>query len=406
MSDDIYNKRARKKKRKKAEGKSSVRNKIIFVLAALIVIVLGLFITRNKWIPELEKLNIYIGNSKNAEVDENGILNNNGQLAEGNFPIALSDSSEYQTGMIGDRLVILSDADFSVYSTDGEKLASRSHDYSNVILKTAANRALIYESSGNKLRVETSRKTLFEKTLDDKIIFARISNEGYIAVVSTSDTYSCMLTVFDMNGNAIYYRGSVDRIIEVCFNNESTGCRITVMDANIGQIVSRAYQVNFTSEDEKWTTNEFETLCVDLYTTSADGLFILGDTKCAYYDKNGTFLKGYSYKNTLISGGFMNDRAAMIFKNAKRRKTSLVLVNGMESAPIEKIIEGNLKYLVAESELAYVMTDNEIIAYDYDGNVVSKASISDIYHSFLKSGNTIFLIGNTRIDKINFISTQ
>lgn len=102
----------------------------------------------------------------------------------------------------------------------------------------------------------------------------------------------------------------------------------------------------------------------------------------------------------------MNDHAAMIFKNDKRRKTSLVLVNGMESDPIEKIIEGNLKYLVAEPELAYVMTDNAIIAYDYEGNVVSKASISDIYHSFLKSGNTIFLVGNSRIDKINFISSR
>lgn len=405
MPDDIYNKRSRKKNRKKNMGKTSVRNIIIIAVAAVVIIALGLFLTRNKWIPELEKLGIYIGHSKSAEIDENGVLSNNGELAEGNFPIMLSNSSDYQMDIMKDDLVILSDTDFSIYSSDGELLEARSHDYSNVVLKTSADRSLIYESGGNKFRVETERKTVFEKTIEDKIIFARLSNDGYTAVVSTSDTYSCMLTIYDIKGNAIYYRGSVDRIIEVCFNNESTGCRVTVMDANIGQIVSRAYEVNFSSADEKWTTNQFETLCINSYSTTSDGLFILGDTKCAYYDKNGTYLKGYSYKNTLISGDFADDKSAMLFENEERRKTSLVLADGMEATPIEIVIDEALKYLVAEPEFAYVMTDNEIRAYDYAGELVSTANISDIYQSFLKSGNSIFLIGNSRIDKINFISS-
>jgi hypothetical protein len=95
----------------------------------------------------------------------------------------------------------------------------------------------------------------------------------------------------------------------------------------------------------------------------------------------------------------------MTFENEERRKTSLVLTNGVDENPVEVVIDKNLKCLVAEPEYAYVMTDNEIIAYDYTGKECANVEISDIYNSFLKSGDIIYLIGSSRIDKIRFISS-
>ncbi len=408
MSNNIYNRRSRKRMRRnkqRLQNGTLNKKKILFVILGFIfVVIIILFLTRNLWISSLEKAGIYLGDNKTFTIDADGVVVNNGETAQGNFPIMLSDSSDYQMDIMEENMVILSDTDFSVYSLDGELLDSRSHSYSNVVLETTGSRSLIYESGGKKFRVENQRKTIFEKTIEENIIFARISKEGYIAVITSSENYSCMLTIYDDKGNPVYYRGSVDRIIEVCFNNDSTGCRVTVMDASIGKIVSRAYEVDFTSENEKWTTSEFETLCINSYTTSDDGLFILGYTKCAYYDKNGIYLKGYSYKNTLTSGGFAGDKAAMIFENEERRKTSLVLSDGIGGVPKEYVIDANLKHLVVEPEFAYVLTDDEIRAYNYEGKLMARAEISDIYYSFLKSGNSIFLIGNSRIDKINFIS--
>lgn len=408
MTDDIYSKRSRRKRRKQNNRDSIEISKNFIIIAAVIVILIitGLYFTRNRWLPELEKLGIYIGYSNNAQIDENGVLANNGELAGGNFPLMLSDSSDYQTAVMNERLVILSDSDFEIYSSAGELIRSRTHTYSNVILKTSAGRSLIYESGGNKLSVETEKKTVFEKQLDDRIIFARISKEGYTAVVTTSDNYASMLTVYDDVGNPVYYRDSVDRIIEICFNNDSTGCMVTIMSADSGKIISNAYEVIFTQEQPLWTTSEnIETLCISSYATTDDGMFIIGDKKCGYYDSGGVFLKGYTYKYSIIMGGFSNDKSAIAFNNEKRRRVSLVLTSGVESDPVEIVVDRNLKYLVAESEYVYIMTDNEIIAYDYTGKEAAKAEISDIYNSFLKSGDIIYLIGNNHIDKINFISS-
>ena len=64
-----------------------------------------------------------------------------------------------------------------------------------------------------------------------------------------------------------------------------------------------------------------------------------------------------------------------------------------------------MKDVSCEEDFIYVMTEREILAYDYAGNIAAKAPVSNIYTSFLKSGDTVFLIGNSRIDKISFISS-
>ncbi|MGN0606588.1 MAG: DUF5711 family protein [Oscillospiraceae bacterium] len=494
MSNDIYSRRSRIKNRKMSKNQNYQRNRMIVICSAafLIIIIIGMILTKDKWQSELQRIGIYSANSYDYERTEDGIIINSGNLAEENFPILLSDSSDYQVGIMEKNLVILSDTDFSIYSPSGELIESRSHDYSNVILKYENGRSLIYESGGKKFRVETNKKTEFEKNIDDSIIFARISNEGYVALVSTSDAYACMLTIYDPKGNAIYFRGSVSRIIEVCFNNDSTGCRVSIMDANSGRLVSTVYgfsfrdtdssksknrltadaaelnsgeyiygeteefyhnvpdmvteadydaevtdeiadtfnenipaEENVTSEpavtadifsldgnnddkdannDISWRTNLLDTLCISLNSTLSDKMIIIGDNQYGYYDESGKYLGGFNYKNALVAGECYDEKLVMIFYDDERRKSSVIIVPGAESNPIEKISDDKMKCISCEENFAYVMTEREIIAYDYEGNISAKAPVSNVYKSFLKSGNTVFLIGNSKIDKINFIS--
>ncbi|MBS1325028.1 MAG: hypothetical protein HP044_03765 [Oscillospiraceae bacterium] len=68
---------------------------------------------------------------------------------------------------------------------------------------------MIYESGGNKFRIDNKRKNLYTKKMEQNIIFARISENGNVAVITTSDTYICKLTVFDDSGEEIYSRNCV-----------------------------------------------------------------------------------------------------------------------------------------------------------------------------------------------------
>ena len=203
--DIVILRRRRKRRRQMAKF-------IAFILLASIIF--GLYVKRDVWFPKLEGIG-----SRFQSVKSSG-----GELSGENFPLNISGGIDYQVGNLNGYLAILSDAYIYIYTEDGELYEERQHAYANAMLQTSGKKALIYESGGNKFRIDNKRKNLYTKKMEQNIIFARISENGNVAVITTSDTYICKLTVFDDSGEEIYSRNCVERVIDLTFNEDGTGC--------------------------------------------------------------------------------------------------------------------------------------------------------------------------------------
>lgn len=330
------------------------------------------------------------------------IMVNNGQLYEDNFPISITDDISYQFGSIGDSLLMLSDTHLYVYSSNGNLKDTRQHDYSNTILKTSNKRALVYESGGKNFKVESIRNTVYTKTMDSSIIFARINSNGYVAVVTTAEMYSCELRIFNERGEETYYRGCVDRIQDLCFTNGGDACIAVVLDAVEGQIVSKLMYLGFQTSDNDWTSEAIETLCLGIEMTSNDHIFLFGDVKCAYYDMAGNQIAGYSYKNSLLQYSFQDGKCAIIFENEERRKTTMLLIDDVTSAPLEMVVDDNIKKILVKDGLIYVLKNDALETCSFDGSLVATAGVSDIYKDFVKVDDEMYLISYDGIDKIDY----
>ncbi|MDO5560023.1 MAG: DUF5711 family protein [Oscillospiraceae bacterium] len=370
------------------KNKKKKRNMQKFVAAMIfLLLALGLYVSRSRWLPS------------------SGYRNNvfsNKEISDGNFPLSITNGINYQACKLGDNFVLLSDTQFYIYSVSGSLIESRQLTYSNAVLKSANNKALVYESGGNNFKVEGKRKTIYEKKTDDTIISAYISDKGYVAVITTSTQYVCTLSVYDTVGNQMYFRGCVEKVISVAFNKASTGCVLVTIDAAEGQIVSKAVSINFDSSEDNWTTENMDSLCISSYMTDDGGIFLFGDTQCAYYDSEGNAEPGYSYESTLIDATFTDGHAAMIFENEERRKTSLVLIDNHESTPQETVIDNNVKCIFAEGDIVYIMTSESIQAYNYKGELLKSEAISESYREFYKIDDYILLLGYNKIDRIEF----
>ena len=145
----------------------------------LVAIVLGLYLNRDVWVPKLEGIGGKFHSVKS------------GELSGGNFPLSVSGGIDYQVAELNGYLAILSDAYFYIYTDDGDLYDERQHAYANAMLQTAGKKALIYESGGNKFRIDNKRKNIYTKKMEQTIIFARISENGNVAVVTNSDSYVC-----------------------------------------------------------------------------------------------------------------------------------------------------------------------------------------------------------------------
>lgn len=381
--DIVILRRRRKRRRQMAKF-------IAFILLASIIF--GLYVKRDVWFPKLEGIG-----SRFQSVKSSG-----GELSGENFPLNISGGIDYQVGNLNGYLAILSDAYIYIYTEDGELYEERQHAYANAMLQTSGKKALIYESGGNKFRIDNKRKNLYTKKMEQNIIFARISENGNVAVITTSDTYICKLTVFDDSGEEIYSRNCVERVIDLTFNEDGTGCILATSDAADGEIISKIISVSFDSKKDKWTSDALNTMCLKTY-YDRNGILVLGDTKCAYYSNNGELLTSYDYPSSLVDWDYRDGKIAMLFENEIKRQNYFTTIDSEKREPNQNEFSNNSANCIRISGGQVLILSKEgIIKYDFNGGGEKNISSESAYEKFILIDNYIFLLGYDRIDRIEY----
>ncbi len=377
--------RARKRKR-------HLRRAVIFFFIAALVLVL--YQQRDVWIPKLEDLSF----------GTQPVVQNDGSISDGKFPLAIYGGKEYQTAQIGDLMAILSDSYLYLYQTDGTLAGRRQHAYGSAMLKTAGSYALIYESGGTNFRLDTAARSVFEKTVSEPIIFGRVSDTGMTAVVTGSDTSACKLLIFNKKGKQIYARSCIEELAEVAFRKDSTGCYAVNLRPEEGTLKSVVHNYDFTQKDALWTSEPLDTLCISVYNTNGDGLCILGDTSCIYLDAQGSILSAYSYPDTLVCGDSADGVSAVLLRNDEKRTNSVVLLNGTADTPCVLDVEHDVKYVRVGTAGTGVtiQTRTSLESFDTTGCRIAQTPISDTYDRFLPIQSYLFLMGYDRIDRVEY----
>jgi hypothetical protein len=352
----------------------------------------GLYLTKDEWLPKLK------GIGKQYQT-----IRNDGQLAEGNFPIEINGGSDYQMYCSDDVVFLMSDAYIYYYNTEGSLLTKRQHTFSNAVLEVAGDNALIYESGGTELSVENEDNILYSMTFDKNIMFARLSDNGYTAVVTSSDNYACKLSVYDKSGTVIYERACVERISDISFTENGDGCVLTYIGASNGSIVTNVQKITFKSSDEVWTSPDIESLGLETY-AYGDGAFLIGYTACSYIDISGKIGSYYEYEGDFAGGDSEDGKSAVIINDDDRRVYTLALFSGESATPLIINFDNSLKYVTVNDGLAYVMTNDEILAYDFTGSLRSTADVSDSYSEFRRNDDYVFLMSYNGIDRIDYNS--
>lgn len=381
--DIVILRRRRKRRRQMAKF-------IAFILLASIIF--GLYVKRDVWFPKLEGIG-----SRFQSVKSSG-----GELSGENFPLNISGGIDYQVGNLNGYLAILSDAYIYIYTEDGELYEERQHAYANAMLQTSGKKALIYESGGNKFRIDNKRKNLYTKKMEQNIIFARISENGNVAVITTSDTYICKLTVFDDSGEEIYSRNCVERVIDLTFNEDGTGCILATSDAADGEIISKIISVSFDSKKDKWTSDALNTMCLKTY-YDRNGILVLGDTKCAYYSNKGELLTSYDYPSSLIDWDYRDGKIAMLFENEIKRQNYFTTIDSEKREPNQNEFSNSSANCIRISGGQVLILSKEgIIKYDFNGGGEKNISSESAYEKFILIDNYIFLLGYDKIDRIEY----
>ncbi|MBQ8686917.1 MAG: hypothetical protein IJ512_00045 [Ruminococcus sp.] len=374
------------KRKKRRFHRSMLRLLVLLLIAAFCVF---LYMERGNWISGM-------GNRIES------IRQNDGVLAEGNFPLTISGNGEYQAQILDNRLAILNNSYLYLYSVQGDSVDTRQVAYTKSVLKTAGEYALCFENGGSGFRVDKAGDAVYEKEAENVIITGTISSTGYVALVTESSTYSCSLYVYDTSGKKVYTRNCVERINDVCFRADNSGCVIVQLDAEDGEITSWLRSITFEEKETSWETPTVSTLCLETSFTNDGRICVIGDSMCAYYNEKGQMESMYTYSGSLVSYHVENGQAAVLVRSDETRETNLILFEGSAESPVEIAVNNASSYVRIDNSAAYLMSTDNIVSYSFSGKAIATVGLDRAYERFLKQDDYLFLLSYDQIDRVNF----
>ena len=374
---------------KKKKKRKIFIKKLIIVFSIFGLIVIG-YITKDKWLPIFDGIVYKFSNVVSTDDYKK------------NFPIKISSGLSNKTSTFSDRIALLNDTNLYIYKRDGELQRSYQHTMTDPVMKIVSDRVLLYDHAGTKLFVEGRTDRAFSITSDSKILYANISYDGSICIVTESDTAASDITVYNNKGNKMFFSSFKEKIVDVSFSHDNAGCIVSTISASGGEFASKQYCLDFSKNKEVWSSNISYTLPLSVSISENNSASIIGDTKYIVISNKGKELFSYNYTNKIDAWNTSNGVSAIVQNDSNKRSLELLVFS--LSNKINKVnIQGEyIKVKVIENKI-YLLTKTSIDIYDENGKLENSYKLEKSYEDFCTIDKYLYLIS---MQEINILEIQ
>ena len=284
-----------------------------------------------------------------------------------------------------------------VYSRSGKKLNSIQSGYARPALAAGKNRFVLYNRSGNELRVESRTQNLYTKQLENSIFLCAMADNGNLAVVTEDVSAMAELLIYNSNMEQVlsWSMSSNDGTpLRMAFSPDGRKLAAAAVTAGGGQMMTNLYLVNLASGDPvslanqsgvpQWLGWTSASTILAVYDSRAV-LYNAGDGERAAYEFAGNTLKDISVDAAgnvaLLLGSGQLHQAVLLDKSLN------VQFSGTVSSANSIVRAGSLFYLLSDSGVECYNTSGE---QQWSQTLAAKpqALLADTKELLLFSGNT------------------
>ena len=284
-----------------------------------------------------------------------------------------------------------------VYSRSGKKLNSIQSGYARPALAAGKNRFVLYNRSGNELRVESRTQNLYTKQLENSIFLCAMADNGNLAVVTEDVSAMAELLIYNSNMEQVlsWSMSSNDGTpLRMAFSPDGRKLAAAAVTAGGGQMMTNLYLVNLASGDPVSLANQ-SGVPQWLGWTSASTILAVYDSRAVLYNAGGGERAAYKFAgNTLkdISVDAAGNVALLLGSGQLHQAVLLdkslnVQFSGTVSSANSIVRAGNLFYLLSDSGVECYNTSGE---QQWSQTLAAKpqALLADTKELLLFSGNT------------------
>ena len=113
------------------------------------------------------------------------------------YPVEFSGVTVRQVQTMGNTLLVLTDTHLHIYNKNGKLLREVSHDYGNPVMKCSSSRIILYDPASKTMRVESKTKTIKEMVFEEPVLFAALSKQNDLAVITNTQRFLGQLEVYN-----------------------------------------------------------------------------------------------------------------------------------------------------------------------------------------------------------------
>ena len=284
-----------------------------------------------------------------------------------------------------------------VYSRSGKKLNGIQSGYARPALAAGKNRFVLYNRSGNELRVESRTQNLYTKQLENSIFLCAMADNGNLAVVTEDVSAMAKLLIYNSNMEQVlsWSMSSNDGTpLRMAFSPDGRKLAAAAVTAGGGQMMTNLYLVNLASGDPVSLANQ-SGVPQWLGWTSASTILAVYDSRAVLYNAGGGERAVYEFAgNTLkdISVDAAGNVALLLGSGQLHQAVLLdkslnVQFSGTVSSANSIVRAGSLFYLLSDSGVECYNTSGE---QQWSQTLAAKpqALLADTKELLLFSGNT------------------
>ena len=264
-----------------------------------------------------------------------------------------------------------------VYSRSGKKLNSIQSGYARPALAAGRNRFVLYNRSGNELRVESRTQNLYTKTMENSITLCAMADNGTLAVVTEDPGSAARLRVYSsameqlLSWSLTITDGTPLRL---AFSPDGRRLAVAAVTVNGGQMVTNFYVVTL-AQGDPLLVGSGSGAAQWLSWTGSQSILAAGDSRAVLYNVSGGERAAYDF-----TGQTLRDISVDASGN-----TALLLASGQlcqavmlgRDLGVENTTQVQASNRIVRSGAQfYLLTDNGVECLSTDGTSQWTQSLS------------------------------
>ena len=284
-----------------------------------------------------------------------------------------------------------------VYSRSGKKLNSIQSGYARPALAVGKNRFVLYNRSGNELRVESRTQNLYTKQLENSIFLCAMADNGNLAVVTEDVSAMAELLIYNSNMEQVlsWSMSSNDGTpLRMAFSPDGRKLAAAAVTAGGGQMMTNLYLVNLASGDPVSLANQ-SGVPQWLGWTSASTILAVYDSRAVLYNAGGGERAAYEFAGNTLKDISVDAAGNVALLLGSGQLHQAVLLDKSLNVQFSGTVS-SANFIVRAGSLFYLLSDSGVECYNTSGEqqwsqtlaAKPQALLADTKELLLFSGNT------------------